>query len=294
MFLPTFEYRKKATNLFVRHLLTLEIPGFEVIESVGVIICKLPNKVYKIEKKNSNIFKDRDISTFFGLKSEGKLSYNISLKKQVYNPKEEIPINIIINSTELKYLNIESIEVIFQRKIIIYGFLINTEEKSILDKKSFDKIKTERKIINFNTQLKFDNKDIPDLSEKEIQKYTNFDENFLDRDDNRTQLTPSIDGSLFKCEYKIKINMNLDNIFGKTISEYFIIDIYDLYNINSESIQNNLKHYFLIKENEFFEPKKSENIKDTEKNEENKNINDINDFEIIEHEDFISTVKGKK
>ena len=101
LFLPTFEYRKKATNLFVRHLLTLEIPGFEVIESVGVIICKLPNKVYKIEKKNSNIFKDRDISTFFGLKSEGKLSYNISLKKQVYNPKEEIPINIIINSTEL-------------------------------------------------------------------------------------------------------------------------------------------------------------------------------------------------
>ena len=294
LFFPTFEYRKKATNLFVRHLLTVEIPGFEVIESVGVIICKLPNKVYKIEKKNSNIFKDRDISTFFGLKSEGKLSYNISLKKQVYNPKEEIPINIIINSTELKYLNIESIEVIFQRKIIIYGFLINTEEKSILDKKSFDKIKTEQKIINFNAQLKFDNKDIPELSEKEIQKYTNFDENFLERDDNRIQLIPSMDGSLFKSEYKIKINMNLDNIYGKTISEYFIIDIYDLYNINSESIQNNLKHYFLIKENEFFEPKKSENIMSTENDEEKKNIDDINDFEIIEHEDFISTVKGKK
>ena len=46
-------------------------------------------------------------------------------------------------------------------------------------------------------------------------KKPNFDENFLDRDDNKTQLTPSIDGSLFKCEYKIKINMNLDNIFGK-------------------------------------------------------------------------------
>ena len=93
---------------------------------------------------------------------------------------------------------------------------------------------------------------------------------------------------------KLKLNMNLDNIFGKTISEYFIIDIYDLYNINSESIQNNLKHYFLIKENEFFEPKQSENIKATENNEEKKNIDDINDFEIIEHEDFISTVKGKK
>ena len=86
----------------------------------------------------------------------------------MYNPKEEIPINIIINSSKLKYLNIESIEVIFQRKIITHGFLIITEEKYILDKKSFDSIKTEQKIINFNTQLKFDNKDIPELSEKEI------------------------------------------------------------------------------------------------------------------------------
>jgi len=50
------------------------------------------------------------------------------------------------------------------------------------------------------------------------------------------QLIPSMDGSLFKSEYKIKINMNLDNIYGKTISEYFIIDLYDLYNINSECI----------------------------------------------------------
>ena len=72
----------------------MEIPGFEVIESVGVIICKLPNKVYKIEKKNSNIFKDRDISTFFGLKSEGKLSYNISLKLRSPDPD---PVSIFLN-----------------------------------------------------------------------------------------------------------------------------------------------------------------------------------------------------
>ena len=291
LFFPSFEYRKKITSLFVRHLLTVEIPGFEVMESVGVIICKLPNKIYKIEKKNSNIFKDKNISTFFGLKSEGKLSYNISLKKQVYNPKEEIPINISINSTELTYLNIELIEIIFQRKIIIYGFIINTEEKVILDKKSFNNI--DQKIVKFNTQLKFDNKDIPELSQKEIEKYSNFDKNFLERDDNRTQLTPSMDGSFFKCEYKIKINMSLDNIYGKTISEYFIIDIYDIYNISQEAIPDNLKHYFLIKENELFE-KQSKNIEVTENNEEKKNKNDDNGFVIFDHENFISAVEGKK
>ena len=291
LFFPSFEYRKKITSLFVRHLLTVEIPGFEVMESVGLIICKLPNKIYKIEKKNSNIFKDKNISTFFGLKSEGKLSYNISLKKQVYNPKEEIPINISINSTELTYLNIELIEIIFQRKIIIYGFIINTEEKVILDKKSFNNI--DQKIVKFNTQLKFDNKDIPELSQKEIEKYSNFDKNFLERDDNRTQLTPSMNGSFFKCEYKIKINMSLDNIYGKTISEYFIIDIYDIYNISQEAIPDNLKHYFLIKENELFE-KQSKNIEVTENNDERKNKNDDDEFVIFDHEDFISTVEGKK
>ena len=259
--IPTFEYRKKETNLFVRHLLTVEMPGLEVMESVGVIICKLPEKMYKIEKKNSNIFMDEDVKTFFGLKNEGKLSYNISLKKQVYNPKEEIPINISINSSELKYLNIESIETIFQKKIIIFGFPLNTEEKEILDKKSFKNIKSDQKIIK------------------------------------RKQLTPSMESKYFKCEYKIEINIVLNNICRKTINKFFKICIYDIYNINIESIPENLKHYFLIKENEFFEPKKSlneENINDEEKNNtKKKDETNLNEFEIIDHEDFISTIEGK-
>ena len=297
--LPTFEYRKKETNLFVRHLLTVEMPGFEVMESVGVIICKLPEKIYNIEKKNSNIFKDVDVKTFLGLKNEGKLSYNISLKKQVYNPKEEIPINISINSSGLKYLNIESIETIFQKKIIISGFPLNIEEKEILDKQSIKNIKRDQKIIKFNTQLKFENKHIPELSQNEIKKYSKFDENFIKRDDNRTQLTPTIskEKNFFKCEYKIKINMVLDNICRKTINEFFIIDIYDIYNINIESIPENLKHYFLIKENEFFEPKKSlneENINDEETNNtKKKDETNADGFVIFDHEDFISTIEGK-
>ena len=180
----------------------------------------------------------------------------------------------------------------------MFGFPLNTEEKTILDKKSINNLKSNQKIIKFNTQLKFENKDIPELSEKEIEKYSNFDENFLERDDNRTQLTPSIDGNLFKCEYKIKINIVLDNIYRKTINEYFIIDIYDLYNIDPESIPTNLKHYFLIKENEFFEPKKTTNgdhIKNDKINDKNgKDMTNINEFVIFDHEDFISTVEGKK
>ena len=297
IFKPTFEFRKSDINIFVRHLLTVEIPGLEIMDSIGVIICKLPEKFYKIEKKNSNIFKDEHVNTIFGLKNEGKISYNISLKKQIYNPKEEIPINICINSTELKNINVESIEVILQKKIIIYKFPLNKEEKIVMDKQTFTELIFDQKIIKINTQLKFSNKDIPELTEKEIEKYTDFDENFLERDDNRTQLNPSMNGNIFKCEYKIKINLVFDNIFRKTIYEFFIIDIYDLYNINPESIPDYLKQYFLIKENKIHKSLDEKDKKDTnneEKNKDETNNIDTDGFVVFDHNDFINTIEGKK
>ena len=297
IFKPTFEFRKSDINIFVRHLLTVEIPGLEIMDSIGVIICKLPEKFYKIEKKNSNIFKDEGVNTIFGLKNEGKISYNISLKKQIYNPKEEIPINICINSTELKNINVESIEVILQKKIIIYKFPLNIEEKIVMDKQTFTKLTFDKKIIKINTQLKFSNKDIPELTEKEIEKYTDFDENFLERDDNRTQLNPSMNGNIFKCEYKIKINLVFDDIFRKTIYEFFIIDIYDLYNINPESIPDYLKQYFLIKENKIHKSLDEKDKKDTnneEKNKDETNNIDTDGFVVFDHNDFINMIEGKK
>ena len=297
IFKPTFEFRKSDINIFVRHLLTVEIPGLEIMDSIGVIICKLPEKFYKIEKKNSNIFKDEHVNTIFGLKNEGKISYNISLKKQIYNPKEEIPINICINSTELKNINVESIEVILQKKIIIYKFPLNIEEKIVMDKQTFTELTFDQKIIKINTQLKFSNKDIPELTEKEIEKYTDFDENFLERDDNRTQLNPSMNGNIFKCEYKIKINLVFDDIFRTTIYEFFIIDIYDLYNINPESIPDYLKQYFLIKENKIHKSLDEKDKKDTnneEKNKDETNNIDTDGFVVFDHNDFINTIEGKK
>ena len=298
LLIPTFEFRYEKTNLFVRHLLTIEIPGFEIMDSIGVVICKLPEKVYKIEKKNSNIFKDKDVNTFFGLKNQGKISYNISLKKQVYNPKEEIPINICINSSELKEINIESIELILQKKIIIHKIGLDTEQKFIMDKKSFNKFKANQNIIKLNTELKFEKIDIPELSDNELLKYTTFNENFVKIDYNRTQLIPSMDGNLFKCEYKVKINFAFNNLFQKTINEFFILDIYDIYNINPETIPNNLKHYFLIKENKFFNTQKS--LKEKEIN-NNKNDNsnkktktDIQGFVVFDHEDLFNAMEDNK
>ena len=297
MALPTFEFRKKETNLFVRHLLTLEIPDLEIIESIGVIICRIPDKIYKIERRNSNIFKDEAVNSYFGLKSEGKISYNLSLKKQVFNPKEEIPINVTINSTELKNLNVDSIEFILQKKLNIHAFFFSSEEKIIMDRRVLNNLKSDNKIIKISEQLKFENKDIPELTKKEIEKYSNFNENFIERDDNRIQLNPTMNGNLFNCEYKVKINIIFNNIFRKTIYEFFIIDIYDIYNIDPESIPSNLKHCFLIKENIYFNSQNSGNKEDIKNEKEDKKeescYTNLDGFELIQHEDFISTVEGK-
>ena len=287
--LPTFEFRKNEKNLFVRHLLTVEIPDLEISESIGVIICKLPKKNIKNEKNDTNIFKDENINTYFGLKNSGKISYNISIKKLIFNPNEEIPIKICINTTDLKDIKIELVEIYLQKKIVIYGLLLNTEEKIIMNKKEF---KNNQKIIKLSQSLQMENKDIPELTDKEIEKYTNFDEDFLERDDNRTQLNPNMEGNLFKCEYKVKINLIFNNYYKKSINEEFLIDMYDIYNLNTDSIPNYLKHIFLIKENEYFDSENSSSS-DDKQIDENK-TNESDDFIIYEHKDFRSIIQGKK
>ena len=106
-----------------------------------------------------------------------------------------------------------------------------------------------------------------------------------------------MNGNIFKCEYKIKINLVFDNILRKTIYEFFIIDIYDLYNINPESIPDYLKQYFLIKENKIHKSLDEKDKKDTnneEKNKDETNNIDTDGFVVIDHNDFINTIEGKK
>ena len=300
---PTFEFRNDESKFFVRHLLTVEIPEIPIMNSIGVVICKLPAKIYKLKKKNSNIFKDKDVNTYFGLKNQGKISYNISLKKQAYNPKEEIPIIICINSSELKEINIESIELILKKKIdinLFKPFRLGTEQEVIMEKKIFNKFKKNQNVIELNTELKFKKIDLPELTDNEILKFTNFDENFVEIDHNRIQLNPSMNGNLFKCEYKLEINFVFDNFYGKTMNEFFILDIYDTYNINPENIPDDLKHYFLFKENNFFNTQKTldeeeKEIKDKKNdNSSKKSSTDIQDFVEFDYEDFFNTMKGNK
>lgn len=94
-FFPTFEYRNKGYSLYVRHLLTIEIPTLNTSNSTGIIICKLPSNIYNDKLLNIN---DNFIKKSILEDDNKKKIYEFNIKKLNYALNEEIPINLIINN----------------------------------------------------------------------------------------------------------------------------------------------------------------------------------------------------
>ena len=290
-FYPTFEYRKGDMNIFIRHLLTIELPDLEVANSTGIIIYKLP------EKPNKNIEEDSNIYKSFYL-SKGKFTCNIRIKKLSFSFDEEIPIKLDIDPSELKDLKIEKVELKFQKNIYVkktIKIFKLKEEKTIIASKEYTGAEIKEKNYQLLEKFKLDNSDIPEFTEKTKERFTKFNEHFIERDDQRMILNPSVNTDLFACEYKIKINIHF-NYFPLDIDKEFEID---LYNMKPSLIDDFLNHYFVCQENPLFdsnEYKEKEKEKDdhsTKGNdkEEKKNTKDndkkakkdmIEDFEIID------------
>lgn len=85
----------------------------------------------------------------------------------------------------------------------------------------------------------YDKKERSEMARKEIERFTRFDENFLERDELRALLNPSISTDLFLCEYKVKFNIHFSNNNLST-KEEFTIDLYTL----KPCVKNNLLEYF--------------------------------------------------
>ena len=278
-FYPTFEFRKKDICLFVRHLLTIEIPDLKTSNSTGIIICKLPEKGNVDISKDTNISKEEYIKAL-KIMNRGKLTYQLSIKQFSFSLDEEIPIIFNINSSDLIDLEIKTIEFVLQKKLCVKGlldfqFFNKKEERIVMDSRKYEG-DVKKKKLKFAGKLKLN--EIPEFSEKEIQRYTKFDGDFIERDDQRMILNPSINTDLFSCEYKIKVNIKFDTYLKREISFGLVIDFY---NMKPSFIDDYLKHIFIIKENPSFDNNLEENKNKEEdkskKNEENKD----NDFVII-------------
>lgn len=276
-FCPTFEYRNKGFSLFVRHLLTVELPELETSNSTGIIICKLPAKINSLIEENkleSNCFrkfKKENIKKIFS--NKGTIEYDFQIKKLIYSLTEEIPVKVKITK-DLKDVEMESVELILEKKLKIKkAFTMSDlkvweekegEKEEIMFKEKYKGDKINKNVMNFSLNLEidkdefplfiseFDQKEKSEVAKKEMKRFIKFDENFVERDERREFLNPSINTELFSCEYRVKLNINFKNKTVSDKSEEFIIDLYTL---KPSVVDKIIEIYFKPHENPSFDEK---------------------------------------
>ena len=115
----TFKYRNKGYSIYVRHLLTIEIPELKTCNSVGIIICKLPKiDNNNLQKNHFKKFNDNFVKTYF-LVNKGRQVYEFNIKKLNYSLNEKIPVKLIVNNNDLKDIEIDSIELRLEKRLEI-------------------------------------------------------------------------------------------------------------------------------------------------------------------------------
>ena len=246
-FYPTFEFKEKNYLLHIRHLLTIEIPSLETSNSIGLIIGKLPKRQFEYDENNFSIVNELT-------KDNERITYKLRIQKASCPLDGEIPIKLDIDSNGLKNLEINSIKISLERLLKIKWQLTSKNEQiqkpvwGIEYKK--EEIKEKK---NETIKIKRDAPIFKEGYEDDvcIKRFIKFDENFLGYDNERKELTPSVNTDLFLCEYKICIKFELNKkVNSKKTSENELV--IDFYTLKPKIIDDFLKHYFNEKENSSF------------------------------------------
>ena len=282
-FYPSFEFRKKNYFIFVRHLFTIELPELKIAQSKGIIICKYPEKIENIIKEEKldkikyfTIFKD--VQT-----KKGKIAYEFQIKKLIFSLDEKIPIKLTVNKTDLKDVDIKSIEFTLEKILKItdkislkfWGEDSRVKKITIFSKK-YEDDEVKNKIMKYLENIEIDKNDLPEFVKKnnepkvyakEISRFIKFDDDFIERDELRFELNPSIKTNFFFCEYKVKLNIKFNKKLDEIKDEFLI----DLYTLKPNVIDKNNEHYFKIEESSSFESQTGEQTDYDNLEEENKN-----------------------
>ena len=213
--LPSFNLKNKDINCGIRHIFTVNIPEIKAINSIGILISELNKKKSKDKDENNNIiFRDEQINKM-GLINKGKISYVIRTAKNEYKNDENIDIKIMVDSRGLQEINIEKIRIKLQRKIINFGYTVNSDFRYTLHDKIFEKDelskKNEKNSNKYELEYTIPKTDENNFNEKGIEQYVHFDQVIIDNHWKDKCLAPSVKGYLFGCEYKIKIRTILDS-----------------------------------------------------------------------------------
>ena len=282
--LPTFNYKNKDFISGIRHIFTVNIPEINAISSIGIIISEMNKEEQEDNSKNINIvYKDEQIYKM-GLINKGKISYGIRTAKNSYKNDEDIDIKIMIDSSSLQEIKIKQLKLKLQRKIIIFGYTINSDFRYCLHEKIFEL--SEQNANKYELEYTFPKIEENNFTEKEIEQYVHFNENIIDNNWDNKFLTPSMKGYFFSCEYKIKIRTILDSSLINTkkidlpLQIYFSDDYFNKFKLNFQHEEDIKLGSFILILN------KDEKIKD--------NINKINEDIQKEEKKEINNEEEKK
>ena len=299
-FYYSFRYISPDIKCMINYSLSIEICGESNKCSQNIFIKKIPNKILdkNINKENEiKIFKEDVVKKLKYFKA-GKLNYFIKIKKHIkYN--EDIPLEIHLDETELNNLKVKSITFSLKKYITIKN-CYKSYENTICKKKTLllnpDKNKT------INELIQVDKNEFNKIPNEELQK--NFKKIIKECENNnlinnimKYNFTPPIENEYFKCNYLLKVVFDLDSTLAG--EKYLVIPIdfydedYDILNINNDNNDNNNDNNNNDINN--INIKNENNINQNNINNENNLKNDIcDDFTIIETEDFMDMIDGKK
>ena len=293
---PSFYYN----NSYIRHILTFYFLGQESKNSIGLVI-KNP-RYFSLENKSLkeplNVFKyiTKTKMLFF---SQGRIAVYITSKSNSYIYGEKIPIEVTIDASELS-LNLTGIQIRFDR----YINFNDKKNKNIPIKSITNNLFS--KDINFNekkTNYKFNicieppNDDFcldPNLL------YSVVEGNFVKLNFPKIDLLPFCSGGLIDCLYAINVKLCFDSMVttNETINipiELYLSESKDIKNqvinineVNSQVNEINNPYKDIFKEEDI-----NANLNINSIEEENKDKKMLNEFEIIEQEDFIKALNNK-
>ena len=273
---PSFNLKNKDLICGVRHIFTVKIPEINAINSCGILISELQkNKENKTDNLNI-VFKDEQIYKM-GLINKGKISYCIRTSKIEYKYDDNIDMKITVDSSGLQELNIQQLKVKLQRKIIIFGYTVNSDFRYTLNEKLFEKKELSENSNKYELEYTIPKIDDNVFSEKDIEQYVHFNDIIIDGNWKNKSLVPSMKGYLFGCEYKIKIRTILDSSLITTkkidlpIQLYFPDDYFNKFKLSFKQEEEVKFGSFIIVSPGKYNNEIKEDDNKEEKDKENKN-----------------------
>ena len=234
------------SNTYIRHLLTFDFVSIKAKKTAIIIIkndkyFSLENKLYK----SPSIYTRKVSKHQYAIFSKGSFTASLKLAKNSFQYDEIIPFIVEIDCSNLN-IQVKNIKVSLNLMLTVQNYLNITEISSQKIKEIVTKIipltKGDKKYIIDDVIKLPSTMDNP----KEIYKKLDSDKRKFSEKFKNIFLCPSLYNEILKCEYFIKVMLEMDTMFSTNESLSMPIEFYENDNsqkrnsLNNSNVANNV------------------------------------------------------